>query len=104
MVSQIMPAPNLSSSVLGQEFKTIAIAQGVNPSYAAMEGFVAAKVIVEGLRRTGRNPTRESLIHALEAMHRFDVGGVMLGYSEQNHSGSEFVELTMIAKDGKFLR
>ncbi|MCU6432356.1 ABC transporter substrate-binding protein [Undibacterium sp. Jales W-56] len=104
MVSQIMPAPHMVSTVLGQEFKSIAIAQGVSPSYAAMEGFVAAKVMVEGLRRAGRTLTREGLIRALESMRRYDIGGVMLGYSEKDHSGSGFVELTMIGKDGKFLR
>ncbi|MFZ6674915.1 ABC transporter substrate-binding protein [Undibacterium sp. Xuan67W] len=104
MVSQIMPAPHTVSSVLGQEFKNIAIAQGVNASYAAMEGFVAAKVMVEGLRRAGRNLTRDGLIRALESIRRYDIGGVMLGYSEKDHTGSEFVELTMIGRDGKFLR
>ncbi|MFZ6814027.1 ABC transporter substrate-binding protein [Undibacterium sp. Rencai35W] len=104
MVSQIMPAPHTVSTVLGQEFKSIAIAQGVNASYAAMEGFVAAKIMVEGLRRAGRNLTRDGLIRALESIRRYDIGGVMLGYSEKDHTGSEFVELTMIGKDGKFLR
>lgn len=104
IISQVMPAPNLLSSVLGQEFKSIAISQGVPASYAAMEGFVAAKLTVEGLRRAGRNLTREGLVHALESMHRVDIGGIVLGYSEHNRSGSQFVELTMIGRDGKFVR
>ncbi|MDO8654037.1 MAG: ABC transporter substrate-binding protein [Undibacterium sp.] len=104
MMSQIMPAPSSMSSVLGQEFKLMAQAHGVQPSYAAMEGFVAAKVLVEGLKRAGRNLTRESLISGLESMRRVDLGGLMVSYSEREHNGSEFVELTMIGKDGKFLR
>ncbi|MDY7540572.1 ABC transporter substrate-binding protein [Undibacterium sp. RTI2.1] len=104
IVSQIMPAPNSTSTKLGQEFKEIAAPQGVNSSYASMEGFVGAKVMVEALRRAGRNLTRDSLIRALESMRRFDLGGVVLSYTDQNHSGSEFVELTIISKDGKFLR
>lgn len=104
MMSQIMPAPNSLSSVLGQEFKLIAQSAGVKPSYAAMEGFVAAKVLVLALKRSGRDLSRETLIRALESMQRVDLGGLMLSYSESNHSGSEFVELTMIGKEGKFLR
>lgn len=102
MVTQIMPAPHLLSSVLGQEFKTIA--KGVTVSYAAMEGFVSAKLLVEGLRRAGSHLTRDGLVRALESMHRVDLGGLMVSYSERNHGGSEFVELTMIGRDGKFVR
>ncbi|MFZ6676472.1 ABC transporter substrate-binding protein [Undibacterium sp. Tian12W] len=104
MVSQIMPAPHLVSSTLGQEFKTIAKDNGVPPSYAAMEGFVSAKLLVEGLKRAGKGLTREGLIRALESMHKVDLGGVTVTYSDHDHSGSEFVDLTMIGRDGKFLR
>jgi branched-chain amino acid transport system substrate-binding protein len=34
---------------------------GTPPSFASREGFVDAMVLVEGLRRTGKDPTRESL-------------------------------------------
>jgi branched-chain amino acid transport system substrate-binding protein len=64
IVSQITPAPHLVSSVLGQEFKLAAKASGATVSCAAMKGFVAVKVLVEGLRRAGRNPTREGFIRA----------------------------------------
>lgn len=104
IVSQITPAPDLVSSILGQEFKLAAKASGATVSYAAMEGFVAAKVLVEGLRRAGRNPTREGFIRALESMRRVDLGGLMLDYGVHDHTGSEFVELTMIGKAGHFVR
>ena len=104
IVSQITPAPDLVSSTLGQEFKLAAKASGATVSYAAMEGFVAAKVLVEGLRRAGRNLTREGFIRALESMQRVDLGGLMLSYGEHDHTGSEFVEMTMIGKSGRFVR
>lgn len=104
MVSQIMPAPHLLSTVLGQEFKQLAKEYKVPESYAAMEGFVSAKVMVEGLRRAGKNLTREGLIRALEGVKRHDFGGLMVDYSEKDHSGSEFVELTLIGRDKHFIR
>ncbi len=103
MMSQIMPSPSALSNLLGKEFKTMAADNGVSPSYAAMEGFVGAKVLVEGLKRSGRNLSREGLFKAFESMHKVDLGGLMVNYGEQDHSGSEFVELTMISKSGKFL-
>jgi branched-chain amino acid transport system substrate-binding protein len=104
IVSQVTPAPHLVSTTLGQEFKIAAKASGATVSYAAMEGFVNAKVMVEALRRAGRNLTREGFIHALESMQRIDLGGLLITYGEDDHTGSEFVELTIISKDGRFVR
>ena len=104
IVSQVTPAPYLVTSGLGQEFRLAARESGATASYAAMEGFVAAKVLVEGLRRAGRNLTREGFISALESMHKVDLGGLMVNYSEADHAGSEFVELTMIGRGGRFVR
>ncbi|RJG07769.1 ABC transporter permease [Noviherbaspirillum cavernae] len=104
VVSQVTPAPHLLTTTLGQEFKLAAKESGATMSYAAMEGFVNAKVLVEGLRRAGRNLTREGFIRAMESMQRVDFGGLMVTYGPGDHSGSEFVELTMIGKDGRIVR
>jgi hypothetical protein len=69
-----------------------------------MEGFVSAKVLVEGLRLAGRNLTHETFVAALESMKHVDLGGLMVNYGKDNHSGSSFVEMTMIGKDGRFVR
>jgi branched-chain amino acid transport system substrate-binding protein len=104
VVSQITPAPHLITSKLGQEYKIAAKASGATVSYAAMEGFIAAKILVEGLRRGGRKLTRESFIQGLESMRNVDLGGVDISYGPDDHTGSEYVELTIIGKDGKFRR
>jgi branched-chain amino acid transport system substrate-binding protein len=61
-------------------------------------------VLVEGLRRAGRNLTREGFIQALESMRKLDLGGLMVDYNPNDRTGSEFVELTMIGRDGRFIR
>lgn len=104
IVSQVTPAPHLVTTELGQEFKLAARETNATMSYAAMEGFVAAKVLVEGLRRAGRNLTREGFIQALESMRKLDLGGLMVDYGPGDRTGSEFVELTMIGRDGRFIR
>lgn len=104
IVAQITPPPNLITSRLGKEFQAAAKVTGAPVSYAAMEGFVSAKVLVEGLRKAGRNLTREGFVRALESMQRADMGGILITYSPTDHSGSEFVELTLLGRDGKFLR
>lgn len=104
IVSQVTPPPHMITTRLGQEFKAATKITGATMSYAAMEGFISAKVLVEGLRRAGRNLTREGLVRALESMQRVDLGGLLITYSENDHSGSEFVELTLIGRNGKFIR
>jgi ABC-type branched-subunit amino acid transport system substrate-binding protein len=69
-----------------------------------LEGFAAAKVLVEALRRAGSKPTRASLHAALEGMDRFDLGGLEIGYSPTDHTGLDFADLSIIGSDGKFRR
>ena len=71
---------------------------------AMLEGFAAAKVLVEGLRRSGPKPSRERLQEALEGMRKFDLGGLELSYSPTDHSGLNFADLSIITADGKFRR
>lgn len=75
---------------------------GTKPNSVGLEGFLAAKVFVEGLKRSGEKPTRESFIAAVEGIRDLDVGaGNRIGFSSQNHQGSQKVYPTVI-RDGKF--
>lgn len=52
----------------------------------------------------GPKLTRAAFIRALESMWKVDFGGLMVSYGADDHAGSEFVELTMIGKGGRFVR
>jgi len=69
-----------------------------------MEGYAAAKVLVEGLRRAGANPTPVKLRDALESLQRFDLGGLSVSYSPTNHTGLDFADLSIIDASGRFRR
>lgn len=104
VISQVMPAPDIVTSELSREFQAAAKTTGIAPSYASMEGYVAAKVLTEGLRRAGRSLTRAGLVSALETMKNVDLGGLRVNYSPTSHGGSDFVDLTMINKRGQYIR
>jgi ABC-type branched-subunit amino acid transport system substrate-binding protein len=88
-----------------QEYQQLAKKAGYTDyNFSAVEGFLSAKVMVEGLRRTGKNLTRESFVAAMEKMRDVDLGGFFVNYSSTNRAGSKFVDLTIISRDGKFLR
>jgi branched-chain amino acid transport system substrate-binding protein len=72
------------------------------PGYVSLEGFVDALVLVEGLKRAGKDLTRDKLITALESMHDMDVGlgpQLELGLSASNHKGFQNVYPTVV-RDG----
>jgi ABC-type branched-subunit amino acid transport system substrate-binding protein len=104
-ISQVVPFPWGTAVPVVKEYQLLAKKGGFTDyNFSALEGFLCAKVMVEGLRRAGRNPTREGLVEALEKMSDVDLGGFYISYSPKNRAGSKFVDLTIISRDGKFLR
>jgi ABC-type branched-subunit amino acid transport system substrate-binding protein len=105
IVSQVYPNERAVNYRLIKEAQDLAKAKGLaGISPAMIEGFAAAKVLVEGLRRAGAKPTSSSLRDALESLQKFDVGGLEISYSATDHSGLEFADLSIIGGDGKFMR
>ncbi|MES2189935.1 MAG: ABC transporter substrate-binding protein [Pseudomonadota bacterium] len=103
-IAQVTPNPYKISSRLSKEFQDAVTAKKdleVPVSYAMMEGFITAKVIVEAVRRQGARPSREGTVSALAAMDRFDMGGYAVGYKPNSRTGSKFVELSIISGTGK---
>lgn len=104
-ISQVVPFPWGRAVPVVKEYQELATKAGYTDyNFSAMEGFLFAKVAVEGLRRAGRNLTRDTFINAMEKMTDVDLGGFYVGYSPTNHAGSKFVDLTIIGRGGKFLR
>jgi len=105
IVMQVFPDPRRLTTRIGVELHHMA---ATHPefvlSHMALEGFGAAKVLVEGLRRAGPNPTRASFIAGLESLRDYDLGGLKLSYSAANHTGLGFVEASMVNRQGKFIQ
>jgi branched-chain amino acid transport system substrate-binding protein len=105
MVSQVMPYPFAPISVLSNEFlQAVGAVRDAEPNYSMIEGFVAAKVFAKGLERAGAAPTRDSLIGGLESLREHDLGGFFVDFSAQKHTGSTFVDLTLLTADGRVRR
>ncbi len=60
--------------------------------------------MVEGLKRSGKKLDRENFVRAMESLSDYDTGGFKVSYGNQNHSGSDFVDLTIISRNEKFVR
>lgn len=104
-ISQVVPFPWSTGTAVVKEYqKSMAEAGSTDYNFSSLEGFMAAKVMVEGLKRTGKDLSREKFISAMESMKDFDIGGFRITYAADDHYGSKFVELTVIGKDGHFMR
>jgi ABC-type branched-subunit amino acid transport system substrate-binding protein len=103
-ISQVVPFPWDSSIPVVKEYRTLLDRAKGEPGFGTLEGFIAAKVMVEGLRRAGRNLTRDGFIKAMESLDPYDAGGFKVSYGPDNRSGSRFVDLTIISKGEKFIR
>ncbi|WP_346348632.1 ABC transporter substrate-binding protein [Cupriavidus sp. WKF15] len=104
IITQVVPGMNSSQMSLASEYRNLARQQNVDPSNAGMEGFMSAKVLVEGLRRAGPDLTRERLVAALENLRDYDLGGILISYSPARHTGSSFVEMSIVSSTGKLIR
>ena len=106
VVSQVMPYPFAPLTALTNEFLAAAAAASpkVQPNYSSIEGYAAARVMLEGLRRAGAAPTRDSLIAGLEAIQNFDLGGFFVDFGPRKHVGSSFVDLTILDGNGNVRR
>ena len=104
VISQVFPSERSVGTPIVKEASELAKAKGIELTPAALEGFTAAKVLVEGLRRAGRGPTRAGLKKALESFNRVNLGGLELSYSPSSHTGLDYSDLSIISADGKFRR
>lgn len=104
-ISQVMPYPYSARAPVVREFQTLMAKYQPDKviSYASMESFIAAKIMVEAIRRAGPEPTRQKVITQLERMNSYDAGGFRVNFSPGNHIGSRFVEVTVIGRDGRLL-
>ena len=103
VVSQVVSTPYSASRPITREFIDT-IGKGgnkVQPNFSSMEGFLAAKLFAEGLRRAGSRATRESFISGMEAIGETSLGGFQVSLSASNHVASRYAELSMLTGDGK---
>jgi branched-chain amino acid transport system substrate-binding protein len=103
VVSQVMPSPYTAARPISREFADAVktAGAGVQVNFSSMEGYLAARVMVEGLKRAGAKPSRETLVTGLESLGTQSFGGFNVSFSPTDHVASNFVELSMLMGDGR---
>jgi len=102
-ISQVVPYPWNDIVPIVREYQRLATKPGAY-SYYGMEAYLMARTMVEGLRKAGKDLTREKLTAALEGLSNTDFGGYRVNYSPNTRIGSRHVELTVVGAGGKLLK
>lgn len=104
IVTQLFPYERSTSNPLVREALALAKAAGRHElTPAQLEGFAAARLVVEAIKRAGKDLSREGLLKALDGA-RIDLGGLQVHYTEKDHTGLEFTDVSIVGPDGKFWR
>lgn len=104
IVTQTVPALESNLPLVLQYKAALAkYFRGEAPDYVSLEGFVAAEVLIEGLRRAGPAPDTEKVVGALESIHNLDIGlGTPISFSKSEHQGTHSVWGTQLDAAGNY--
>ena len=102
VVTQVVPSPYTTTHPLAREFLDAIKKSGgtVQPNYSSMEGYLAARIFVEGLRNGGGKGSRDGLINGLESRGNQPLSGFAVSFGPTDHVASNFVALSMLKGDG----
>lgn len=101
-ITQVMPPFADPACTVGQEYIAAlkAAAPEATPTFPGFEAFVNAKVLVEGIKRSGKELTVANLIKSVETITPDNSLGLKLNYSATNHEGLHEVFITHITNSG----
>jgi len=104
IVTQVVPAVGgYSSAVLEYKNALAKYFPGEAPDYVSLEGYIAANVLIQAIKRAGPQFDTEKLIDTLENTRNLDLGlGTPLGFGRAEHQASHKIWGTAIDENGKF--
>jgi branched-chain amino acid transport system substrate-binding protein len=104
IVTQVVPAvDSYATAILKYKSALGKFFPGDTPDYVSLEGFVAARVLVEGLRRAGPQLDTEKLVDALEGLRNLDLGlGTPVNYGRTEHQAVHKVWGTELDGSGHY--
>jgi ABC-type branched-subunit amino acid transport system substrate-binding protein len=97
-IAQVVPFPWNRRVPVVAEYQRLMRRQSADASFSftSLEGFLAARLITEGLRRAGPNPSREQLVQGLESIRQLDLGGFTLALGKGDREASLYTDLTFL--------
>jgi branched-chain amino acid transport system substrate-binding protein len=105
VISQVLPNLNNKSLPLIKAFRAdfdkYTKTPG-EPSHFNLEGYIAAKLIVDAIRKS-KDASPDGVRRGLEQMRQYDMGGYFVDFSPTKHTGSSWVDLSIIGASGALI-
>ena len=103
IVTQVVPHFESDVSLTREYYRDFKdYAPEADPGFVSLEGYIVARIFIEGLRRAGPDVDRESIIDALLGIKNLDIGlGTPIRYTKELYQGSQRVWPTVI-RNGRF--
>jgi branched-chain amino acid transport system substrate-binding protein len=104
VVSQVVPFPwDVSiKAVADYQAATKALDPETQPDFVSLEGYLAGRLAIAAIEKTGKNLTREALLKTIRETGKFDIGGLLMSYGPDHNAGLDKVYMTVIQPDGSF--
>lgn len=102
-IAQVTPFPWRATSPDMQLYQRAVEQAKAGINYYTMEGWIDAQVVIEALRRCGKDLTRERFRAVLKGL-KSRIAGLEVDFTGSGNTGSRFVELVQVRADGTFIR
>src|SRR5499425_2455051 len=104
IVTQVVPAvDSYATAILKYKSALAKFFPGETPDYVSLEGFVAARVLVEALKRAGPQLDTEKLVDSLESLRNLDLGlGTPVNFGRTEHQAVHKVWGTELDANGHY--
>jgi branched-chain amino acid transport system substrate-binding protein len=107
-LSTVVPSPHRKVLPLVQQMHStidsLKLADVARVNFSTMEGYIAGRAIVSGLKRAGARPDGAALQRVLNSRTKLDLGGLTIDLSEGRKNRIVFADLALIGRDGKVLQ
>lgn len=104
IISKVVPHPgHLVVPVVREHSKIWKMYRDEPPSHLTLEGFIAAKLLVEALKEAGKDASPAKLSAILREVKNHDLGGYIVDLTVLRGRGSNFVEINVINRKGLLL-
>lgn len=102
--TQTVPYPFRQTTPLTRDLAAAAARDNIEPGYDSMFGYLNMRIVLEAIRRAGKQITPATVLKGVESMNKYDPGGFPLSFGPNKHHGSAFVEIVIVGPGGRWIR
>ena len=103
-VTQVVPLPTDDSLPIVAQYQAALAAYDAAavPGFVSLEGYLAGRLAIEGLRICGPGLSRRCFLDGLRSLREFEMDGFQINFGPHDNQGSDSVFVTEIDGDGSF--